>query len=91
MFVRSTEERKNSWPCPICKKGFTLKTGLRTHLEVVHEGKKPWRCEICDHNFSKKQDYRRHADAVHEGKRPFVCYNCNSGKHRYTTAPLVDN
>ena len=74
----SVDERKKSWPCDKCNKGFTKEDGLKKHVEVVHERKRRFKCIECDHNFGYNHELKRHMDVNHAGIRPFNCIDCES-------------
>ena len=66
------------YPCPICKKGLSSKSALRSHSDSVHERKKPHLCPSCGKIFAKKGQLKVHYDLVHEGIKAFKCLDCNA-------------
>ena len=66
------------YPCPICKKGLSSKSALRSHIDSVHERKKPHLCPSCGKSFAKKDSLKVHYDIAHEGIKAFKCLDCNA-------------
>ena len=61
----------------LCHSKFTIKPGLKRHVEYIHEGKKPaFVCTFCSKRFELKKDMKNHINVVHEGKKPFDCKIC---------------
>ena len=92
---KSILKKSRSFKCKICHTSFEVKTNLKKHITVVHEGRKLTKCSICDATFKSKHNLKRHIDAVHEEKKPFKCNLCefngvtNKGLHSHkTTAHL---
>jgi hypothetical protein len=65
------------YPCPICKKGLSSKSALRSHIDSVHERKKVL-CPSCGKSFAKNGSLKVHYDIVHEGIKAFKCLDCNA-------------
>ena len=62
---------------PGCKKRFTRKTRMRTHM-YIHNGNQPFRCSVkgCGKLFSERQNLKSHM-RIHRNERPFSCsYGC---------------
>ena len=51
--------------CTICRKGFTRKCSLKSHIESVHEGIK-YDCHICHSKFSRRTHVQSHIKSAHE-------------------------
>ena len=65
----STLEKKKAFECEVCKKRFSQKKNLSTHILSIHEGKKGFKCNFCDKSFSQKSCMTRHRASVHEEKK----------------------
>ena len=65
--------------CSVCKKYFTQKSSLTTHL-LIHNGECPFQCNVCDKQFTLKQHLTKHL-RVHSGERPFKCKVCRAGHY----------
>ena len=66
------------YPCPICKKGLSSKSALRSHINSVHERKTTQICPSCGKSFAKNGSLKVHYDIVHEGIKAFKCLDCNT-------------
>jgi hypothetical protein len=88
---KSNLEKNRSFKCKICDASFEVKTNLKKHIALVHEGRKLTKCSICDATFKFKHNLKRHIDTVHEEKKPFKCNLCefngvtNKGLHSHET------
>jgi Zinc finger, C2H2 type len=71
-----TIRKKNKrFTCFTCKKTYSRKQYLKTHIKTVHEGKKLC-CEFCDKLFFHQGNIYRHIKTIHEGKKLFRCSIC---------------
>ena len=67
---------KPLFECDVCRKKFSTKYVLASHVKAEHLGlKKSYVCPLCGQNFTQKNSLRQHA-AVHTGVRPYVCDIC---------------
>ena len=60
--------------CSICDSSFTRSTGLKKHVEAIHENKKDT-CKFCGNKF-RKYKLKEHISVVHEGIKPHKCKLC---------------
>ena len=70
------QQEKKQHKCSICDYSYFSKSGLKRHIESVHEGKKPHKCSICDHSTLTKQNLNTHIKSVHERRKPYTCSIC---------------
>ena len=52
----------------ICDSICTSKTGLKIHIDAVHEGKTPHKCWTCDYSVASMSTLKSHINTVHEEK-----------------------
>ncbi|XP_077545596.1 uncharacterized protein LOC144158538 isoform X3 [Haemaphysalis longicornis] len=60
--------------CTLCKKAFSKKHRLITHMGV-HTGERPFVCKTCEKRYSRKEHLVRH-ERLHSGEKPYVCNLC---------------
>ncbi|XP_023315361.1 zinc finger and BTB domain-containing protein 6-like [Trichogramma pretiosum] len=78
--------------CDTCKKSFTQKKYLQSHISAVHDRSKPFECEICYESFGYKRVLDGHINSVHKRSKPFECELCHksygfkAGLKRHVTA-----
>ena len=77
--LQDLEQASKPFACqfPGCKKRFTRKTRMRTHMHI-HNGNQPFRCSVtgCGKLFSERQNLKSHM-RIHRNERPFMCsYGC---------------
>ena len=65
--------------CGNCDKDFALKSGLKRHIEAVHEGKR-YSCNQCDYEAREKSTLFKHIKAKHDGAE-FKCQFCDFTFH----------
>ena len=55
--------------CHVCEKTFADKSGLRTHIKLVHNKSVPkTKCDLCNYQGSSRNNVFMHKKRVHEGK-----------------------
>lgn len=65
-------KRKNE--CEKCKKQFSTKHTLKTHMNT-HLENKPYECKICKGQYASKQYLQQHM-TIHTGEKPYQCQAC---------------
>ena len=75
--VEYTHEKVSGHLCPECGKNFKIKSSLRDHILVVHEGKK-YHCDLCTKTFKNKCTLQSHVSQIHKGNKlpPVKCSQC---------------
>ena len=76
---RIVHEKIKPHECNSCGKHFGSKSGLKSHVEMVHEESKA-PCEQCGKLFSSKQAVIVHVQTFHEKKKVFQCDLCSDKK-----------
>ena len=61
--------------CKICKKQFSTKGSLKTHLQGIHENIK-FSCQQCDYKASQTGHLKTHVQSIHENIK-FPCQQCD--------------
>ena len=61
--------------CDECGKTFSQASGLKYHIENVHEDIKKVECEYCGKSL-KTHTLANHIRLVHEGVKPYKCDKC---------------
>lgn len=75
-WFRHLRSHKNErWPCTVCKKQFTLKQTLQSHM-IRHSGVKSFTCEICAKTFYTSSDLRNHKVKIHFKSSIYSCNHC---------------
>ena len=69
---------KKKLSCHLCNNEYVDKKGLKSHIEIVHEGKiNQFECEYCNHKFSRKTSLHAHMK-LHTGEyNIFKCDKCS--------------
>ena len=68
-------EKVKEHECTSCGKRFGEKSGLKSHIQMIHEDTKH-ACEQCGKLLSSKQAVIVHVQTFHEKKRDFPCDLC---------------
>ena len=63
--------------CQRCDFSFKMKSSLKVHIAMVHEGKRPFECSSCGSRFGYKNDFNEEIVPIHENKKHFKCYICD--------------
>ena len=71
----SPQEEKETFPCSVCKKGFSTKKAMKNHMAMFHSRDESYPCDICHKEFSSKAAAKRHM-SVHTGYKPYSCDFC---------------
>ena len=74
--MRYVHTSLESVECHICKKHYSSKRSLTTHM-VVHGGDKKYRCQYCPMAFSLANSLKLHVRR-HTGQRPHKCPLCDA-------------
>merc|ERR1740129_2076677 len=67
---------KKKHPCPLCDMCFSFSSGLRYHVEGVHEKKRPQKCSQCSKSFKATGALNRHILSVHLNINHLNCEVC---------------
>ena len=68
--------KPDRFQCDRCEKSYLVKTELKKHISIAHEGQK-FPCELCTDVLSSSQALKRHTRNVHEIKvKNFKCQFC---------------
>ena len=79
----NVEHLKQSYPCEICGKAFSLLSTVRSHVQDVHadketKEKRKVQCSICGKWLSCRYTLDSHK-RTHTGERPYKCNFCGEG------------
>lgn len=64
---------KDKEVCEICKKTFSSKKYLRTHLKSHSAESKGLACKYCSREFLDKTDLNEHLTKDHQNEKPYLC------------------
>jgi KRAB domain-containing zinc finger protein len=64
------------YKCDICTKTFTVKMGLRSHLNTVHNEERNFACNACDFKAKSIIILNRHNERVHKNNLKHLCSHC---------------
>jgi uncharacterized Zn-finger protein len=59
--------------CDICKKSFSSKKYLRTHMKSHSAESKGLACKYCSREFLEKTDLNEHLTKDHQNEKPYLC------------------
>jgi KRAB domain-containing zinc finger protein len=65
----------DSMDCELCKKKFTSKYLLQSHMNVHRDVSKPFKCQYCIARFATAEFHLDH-ERIHRGETPFACDVC---------------
>ena len=86
--IEDVHEGQKKFECEHCKKTFSQKCNLKTHVLKMHSGKK-FKCQKCQKTFNQKQIFLNHMKIKHTNKtkitKQFKCDKCNK-EYIYKTA-----
>ena len=63
--------------CDQCNGLFVNKTGLSTHIKLVHEKIRSVKCDICNRSLFTKFDLKVHITKVHNKSKMYKCDFCD--------------
>ncbi|XP_064110519.1 zinc finger and SCAN domain-containing protein 12-like isoform X1 [Macrobrachium nipponense] len=72
---------REQYICKLCNKKFSSPTGLKVHVETIHEKVQVFECPTCKETFNQKGNMQNHFRRVHQGDeaRKLLCDICNKG------------
>lgn len=77
------DKRPRPFSCATCLTSFHHKSGLESHIRVVHLKERRYVCPLgCTLRFGARGDVTRHVDAVHLKKRDWICSVCEAAFSR---------
>lgn len=97
-FSTSSPGRDATPVCKICKKTFSNKYILKTHMATIHSGGKKYQCCFCERKFRLLSIWKRHHNKYHTSLRePYCCeicgkkftYELSFQNHQLTHAPTM--
>lgn len=70
--IKTTHLKLRPFICEYCKKGFSSKFALRTHVRQ-HTNETPYKCEVCAEGFRQNVSLRAHRKSKHNIIEPKTC------------------
>lgn len=72
---------REEYTCKTCARKFSSLTGLKVHIETIHERAQVYECPDCKELFNQKGNMQNHYRRVHQGEeaRKLLCDICNKG------------
>ena len=75
-FIPTKVRGGDPYKCDICHKTFTVKMGLRSHLNTVHSEERKFACSSCDFKAKSIVILNRHIERVHKNNLKHLCSHC---------------
>ncbi|XP_045119483.1 zinc finger protein 652-like [Portunus trituberculatus] len=72
---------REEYACKTCGRKFSSLTGLKVHVETIHEKSQVHLCPECKEPFNQKGNMQNHYRRVHQGQeaRKLLCHICTKG------------
>ncbi|KAG0686900.1 hypothetical protein C6P40_003193, partial [Pichia californica] len=70
--ISKTTKKPKVFKCSFCKKEFTRKSNLDSHL-ITHSNDRPHVCQECGKSFARLSDRTRHESTTHQLIKTFQC------------------
>ncbi|XP_078333291.1 uncharacterized protein LOC111125647 isoform X2 [Crassostrea virginica] len=67
--------QKKKYQCTVCGVSYTTSNGLKTHIEIVHNGER-LKCQECNKQFCFKGALKRHQLSKHMNMLNHTCMYC---------------
>ena len=68
---------KIKYLCEYCRRGYSQKGYLKTHINTHIHGNKRYTCCLCSHKFSQKTSLKIHINSVHNKIKDYKCILCS--------------